>query len=74
MAHHDEERAHELVELDLEDRPDGPAAAAALAAGFGIFVFVRRQRGTALTARVRPGVADIVPSKEGEYRRILVPV
>jgi hypothetical protein len=38
MAHHDEDRAHELVELDLEDRPDGPAAAAAFAAGFGIFV------------------------------------
>lgn len=38
MAHHDEDRVHELVELDLEDRPDGPAAAAALAAGFGIFV------------------------------------
>ncbi|MCD6021810.1 MAG: hypothetical protein K0R20_1520 [Actinomycetia bacterium] len=38
MAHHDEDRAHELVELDLEDRPDGPAAAAAFSAGFGIFV------------------------------------
>ena len=38
MAHHDEERAHELVDLDLEDKPDGPAAAAAFAAGFGIFV------------------------------------
>ena len=38
MAHHDEERAHELVELELEDKPDGPAAAAAFAAGFGIFV------------------------------------
>src|SRR5215207_3009598 len=44
-----------------------------LAAGFGVFVVVRRRSGTALTARVRPGVADIVPSKEGEYRRILVP-
>jgi nucleotide-binding universal stress UspA family protein len=45
-----------------------------LATGFVVFVLVRRRRGTALTARVRPGVADIVPSKEGEYRRILVPV
>jgi APA family basic amino acid/polyamine antiporter len=45
-----------------------------LAAGFVVFVLVRRGSGTALTARVRPGVADIVPSKEGEYRRILVPV
>ena len=45
-----------------------------LLAGFVIFALVRRRRGTALTARVRPGVADIVPSKEGEYRRLLVPV
>ncbi|MEP7335032.1 MAG: universal stress protein [Actinomycetota bacterium] len=45
-----------------------------LAAGFVVFVLVRRSRGTALTARVRPAVADIVPSKEGEYRKILVPV
>lgn len=45
-----------------------------LAAGFGVFVVVRRRSGTALRARVRPGVADIVPSREGEYRRILVPV
>ena len=45
-----------------------------LLAGFVMFALVRRRRGTALTARVRPGVADIVPSKEGEYRRLLVPV
>jgi basic amino acid/polyamine antiporter, APA family len=45
-----------------------------LAAGFVVFVLVRRRRGIALTARVRPAVADLVPSKEGEYRRILVPV
>ena len=45
-----------------------------LLAGFVVFALVRRRRGTALTARVRPGVADIVPSKEGEYRRLLVPV
>jgi basic amino acid/polyamine antiporter, APA family len=45
-----------------------------LLAGFVVFALVRRRRGIALTARVRPGVADIVPSKEGEYRRLLVPV
>ena len=45
-----------------------------LAAGFVVYVLVRRRRGIALTAHVRPAVADIVPSKEGEYRRILVPV
>ena len=45
-----------------------------LLAGFVVFAVVRRRRGTALTARVRPGVADIVPSREGEYRRLLVPV
>jgi hypothetical protein len=38
MAHRDEDRVHELVELELEDKPDGPAAAAAFSAGFGIFV------------------------------------
>jgi hypothetical protein len=37
MVHHDEERAHELVDLNLKDKPDGPAAAAALAAGIGVF-------------------------------------
>jgi APA family basic amino acid/polyamine antiporter len=45
-----------------------------LLTGFVVFAVVRRRRGTALTARVRPGVADIVPSREGEYRRLLVPV
>jgi hypothetical protein len=38
IAHHDEERAPELAELHLPDKPDGPAAAAMLAAGIGIFV------------------------------------
>lgn len=38
MAHHDEDRARELIELELADKPDGPAAAASLAAGIGIFV------------------------------------
>lgn len=37
LEHHDEERAPELAELGLEDKPDGPAAAAMLAAGIGIF-------------------------------------
>jgi hypothetical protein len=36
--HHDEEMAPELAELHLPDKPDGPAAAAMIAAGFGIFV------------------------------------
>jgi hypothetical protein len=35
---HDVERAPELAELRLRDKPDGPAAAAMLAAGVGIFV------------------------------------
>jgi hypothetical protein len=38
MREHEEDRVHELIDLDLEDKPDGPAAAAALAAGVGIFV------------------------------------
>lgn len=37
IAHHDEDRAPELAELNLPDKPDGPAAAAILAAGIGIF-------------------------------------
>src|SRR5918994_2075835 len=45
-----------------------------LAAGFVVFFVVRRRRGIALTAHARPGTADLVPSKEGEYRSILVPV
>ena len=45
-----------------------------LAAGFVVFFVVRRRRRIALTAHVRPGTADLVPSKEGEYRSILVPV
>jgi basic amino acid/polyamine antiporter, APA family len=43
-------------------------------AGVALFVAVRRSRGERLTERVRPGVAHIVPSREGEYRRILVPL
>jgi basic amino acid/polyamine antiporter, APA family len=42
--------------------------------GAGIYTYVRRSRGERLTARVRASVADIVPSREGEYERILVPV
>jgi len=37
-THHDVEHAPELAELGLEDKPDGPAAAAMVAAGFGILV------------------------------------
>ena len=37
IAHHDEDQAPELAELNLPDKPDGPAAAAMLAAGIGIF-------------------------------------
>jgi hypothetical protein len=33
----DIERAPEVAELDVEERPDGPAAAAMLAAGIGMF-------------------------------------
>lgn len=37
-VHHDVEHAPELAELNLAEKPDGPAAAAMLAAGIGIFV------------------------------------
>lgn len=35
--HHDEQKAPELDQLHLSDKPDGPGAAAMLAAGIGIF-------------------------------------
>lgn len=35
--HHDEQKAPELDQLHLSDQPDGPGAAAMLAAGIGIF-------------------------------------
>lgn len=38
VTHSDDERVPELAELDLPARTDGPAAAAMLAAGIGIFV------------------------------------
>ncbi len=34
--HHDEEIARELADLHLPDKPDGPGAAAMLAAGIGV--------------------------------------
>jgi APA family basic amino acid/polyamine antiporter len=45
-----------------------------LVIGGAIYAYVRKSRGERLTARIRAPVADIVPSREGEYRRILVPV
>jgi APA family basic amino acid/polyamine antiporter len=45
-----------------------------LLGGLVVYGLVRRRRGAGLTARVRPGLADLVPSAEGEYRQILVPV
>lgn len=45
-----------------------------LIVGFGVYWLVRRRRGAGLTARVRAGVADLVPGEEGRYERILVPV
>ena len=37
-THHDAETVPELADLELVDKPDGPGAAAILAAGIGIFV------------------------------------
>jgi APA family basic amino acid/polyamine antiporter len=45
-----------------------------LVVGGAIYAYVRKSRGERFTARVRAPVADIVPSEEGEYERILVPV
>jgi len=45
-----------------------------LFAGAMLFVAVRKRERSALTARVEPGVADLVPTPEGAYERILVPL
>lgn len=45
-----------------------------LLAGFVVYVVVRNRRGTALTTRVHPAAPDLVPSVEGSYASILVPV
>jgi len=42
--------------------------------GLVLFVAVRRSRGLSLTGHVEPAEADLVPSEEGAYNRILVPV
>jgi len=38
VAHHDDEVAAELAGMGLREKPDGPAGAAMLAAGVGVFV------------------------------------
>jgi APA family basic amino acid/polyamine antiporter len=45
-----------------------------LAIGVVVLVLVRRSRGEALLERVEAPVADLVPQREGQYRRILVPM
>jgi basic amino acid/polyamine antiporter, APA family len=45
-----------------------------LLAGAIVFVAVRKRERSSLTARIEPGVADLVPTPEGAYERILVPV
>jgi APA family basic amino acid/polyamine antiporter len=45
-----------------------------LLAGGAVFVLVRKRERSALTARVEPAVADLVPTPEGTYERILVPL
>jgi basic amino acid/polyamine antiporter, APA family len=43
-------------------------------AGAIVFVAVRRRERAGLTERIEPGVADLVPTPEGAYERILVPL
>ena len=45
-----------------------------LVLGLILFAGVRRSRGERLLERVQPAVPDLVPEREGEYRRILVPM
>jgi APA family basic amino acid/polyamine antiporter len=42
--------------------------------GLVLFAFVRRSRGERLLQQVHPAVPDLVPEREGQYKRILVPM
>ena len=42
--------------------------------GTAIFVLVRRSHGERLLEKVQPAVPDLVPEREGQYERILVPM
>ncbi len=55
---HDVQVAPELAELNLEERPDGPGAAAMLAAGIGIFVLGLMTTGAVLSSDLKDFLAD----------------
>jgi APA family basic amino acid/polyamine antiporter len=42
--------------------------------GTAVFVLVRRAHGERLLQKVQPAVPDLVPEREGQYERILVPM
>ena len=52
-------------------RIGGPAW---LLLGAGLYVYARARRGAGLLEHVEAPVPDLVPAREGEYERILVPV
>jgi len=56
-AYHDEEIAPELAALNLADKPDGPAAAAMLSAGIGIFMLGIFTTGAVISAGLKSFLA-----------------
>ncbi len=60
---HDIDIAPELAELNLEDKPDGPAAAAMVAAGVGIFVLGFLTTLAVISSGVKDFLADFQGSR-----------
>jgi hypothetical protein len=56
-THHDQEIAPELAALNLPDKSDGPAAAAMLSAGIGIFMLGVFTTGAVITASLKDFLA-----------------
>ncbi|HSM02006.1 MAG TPA: hypothetical protein VK960_06160 [Acidimicrobiia bacterium] len=61
--HHDEAVAPELAALGLEDKPDGPAAAAMISAGFGIFMLGFFTTGAVIWSGLKDFLADFQGSR-----------
>ncbi len=61
VDHHDAEIAPEIAALNLEDKPDGPGAAAMVAAGIGVFTLGL----TIILAELSTGIHDFLEAFQG---------
>jgi hypothetical protein len=61
IDHHDAEIAPEIAALNLEDKPDGPGAAAMLAAGIGVLTLGL----TIILAELSTGIHDFLENFQG---------